>query len=277
VAEAHKGIRPYACSLCGKNYGRRDYLLRHLKYGHGNDIDISNLTIQKVRNNPSQHPETKPNPSSALSSSALPSINFGTSVPPPGSVPPASAKRKALADKKTCKWALEDGTICGKTFTKFDSLRRHVSEMHKSIRPFKCDLCPKNYGRKDYLDRHRRMHLDGTVGNEGSPEESAPSSLVPHDDGMSLDMADVAGSVTGHVVDSDDEEDTSGIIVVGGSGGANSSRPSRGFRSSRIPTKTMRIDNDDMALGAVEDDEDDEMTTTTTVRVDFTITNKIDV
>ena len=37
-----------------------------------------------------------------------------------------------------------------------DSLRRHVNELHKSIRPYACSLCEKSYGRRDYLDRHMR-------------------------------------------------------------------------------------------------------------------------
>jgi hypothetical protein len=31
VREAHNGLRPHICALCGKSYGRQDYLLRHLK------------------------------------------------------------------------------------------------------------------------------------------------------------------------------------------------------------------------------------------------------
>ena len=36
MAENHKGVRPYACSLCEKTYGRRDYLQRHLKSHNAN-------------------------------------------------------------------------------------------------------------------------------------------------------------------------------------------------------------------------------------------------
>ena len=30
VRETHKGIRPFACHLCEKSYGRKDYLNRHM-------------------------------------------------------------------------------------------------------------------------------------------------------------------------------------------------------------------------------------------------------
>ena len=96
-------------------------------------------------------------------------------------------KRKDIPaeEKKICLWVLEDGTACGKTFTKFDSLKRHVSEAHKGqnrmnpminsifidldlfpgIRPFSCTLCGKTYGRRDYLLRHLRSHNENEVAN----------------------------------------------------------------------------------------------------------------
>ena len=68
-------------------------------------------------------------------------------------------------EKKICLWVLEDGTACGKTFTKFDSLKRHVAEAHQGRRPFACTLCGKNYGRRDYLLRHLRSHNEAEVAN----------------------------------------------------------------------------------------------------------------
>ena len=71
------------------------------------------------------------------------------------------ASKKRLSDKKTCRWVLDNGTICGRTFSKFDSLRRHVQELHKGVRPFVCHMCEKSYGRRDYLDRHMKSHTAG--------------------------------------------------------------------------------------------------------------------
>ena len=44
--------------------------------------------------------------------------------------------RKRSDDKKTCRWVLDNGTICGRSFSKFDSLRRHVQELHKGMMIF---------------------------------------------------------------------------------------------------------------------------------------------
>ena len=52
--------------------------------------------------------------------------------------------RKRSDDKKTCRWVLDNGTICGRSFSKFDSLRRHVQELHKGKYHFK-DAKYKNH------------------------------------------------------------------------------------------------------------------------------------
>ena len=44
----------------------------------------------------------------------------------------AAKKSNVLeGEKKVCLWPVGAGTTCGKTFTKFDSLKRHLAETHK--------------------------------------------------------------------------------------------------------------------------------------------------
>ena len=76
------------------------------------------------------------------------------------------SSKKRLSDKKTCRWVLDNSTICGRTFSKFDSLRRHVQELHKGVRPYVCQLCEKSYGRRDYLDRHMKSHTEAVQSDE---------------------------------------------------------------------------------------------------------------
>jgi len=109
--------------------------------------------------------------------------------------------KKRLDDKKTCRWVLDNGTICGKTFSKFDSLRRHVQELHKGIRPYVCSMCDKSYGRRDYLDRHLKTHTaDASGGGTGGD-----GSLVGG--GEHSGSCSVSVSVCGEEEEDDDEDD----------------------------------------------------------------------
>ena len=111
-----------------------------------------------------------------------------------------SNRKRALEDRKTCKWVLDNGSVCGKNFSKFDSLRRHVAELHKNMRPFKCDQCSKTYGRKDYLDRHMKIHeteKDKTTAMPAGLISTSPSKLVsiPPPSTPSLSGGGVIGGV----------------------------------------------------------------------------------
>jgi len=75
---------------------------------------------------------------------------------------------------KQCFWMLENKTVCGKTFAKNDSLRRHIEAEHKGIKPHACSLCEKSYSRKDYLDRHIKA-----THQEHENEEGILSSFLP--------------------------------------------------------------------------------------------------
>lgn len=86
------------------------------------------------------------------------------------------SSKKRLSDKKTCRWVLDNGTICGRTFSKFDSLRRHVQELHKGVRPYICQLCDKSYGRRDYLDRHMKSHTNSVSGDQDQEDIKMPIS-----------------------------------------------------------------------------------------------------
>ena len=72
-------------------------------------------------------------------------------------------------EKKVCLWPTGNGTTCGKTFVKFDSLKRHLTEAHKGVRPFACKLCDKTYGRRDYLQRHLKSHNASYATNLTNP------------------------------------------------------------------------------------------------------------
>ncbi|XP_040579159.1 zinc finger and BTB domain-containing protein 21 [Lepeophtheirus salmonis] len=222
VSEAHKGIRPYACTLCGKNYGRRDYLLRHLKshnetdtvgisatrapatqlvsqvVGTNNTLNFAPSGVQQttvlqqvaavvsspqlVRTVTSQTPQLV-----SLENNAPTTVTFTTSPVQPTSGTNGTqsitqtlvtSPKKRNDDKKTCRWVLENGTVCGRNFSKFDSLRRHVQELHKGIRPFVCSLCDKSYGRRDYLQRHMKSHDNDSIAGAINVSSPGPATVV---------------------------------------------------------------------------------------------------
>ena len=48
-------------------------------------------------------------------------------------------------------------SLCGKMFTRNDSLRRHIQRCHSTERPYECTLCNKDYAVKVDLDQHMMM------------------------------------------------------------------------------------------------------------------------
>jgi hypothetical protein len=118
-----------------------------------------------------------------------------------------TAKKRAAEDKKTCKWVLDNGSVCGRSFSKFDSLRRHVAELHKGIRPFSCELCDKSYGRKDYLDRHLRNHAAEDAKREAAEAAGEPipvGSLMEDDEDSDGDVVQLSHGGVVTVVGGDD-------------------------------------------------------------------------
>jgi KRAB domain-containing zinc finger protein len=166
VNENHKNVRPHACTVCDKNYGRRDYLERHLRTHNKKSL-------------------TKAEPGSidwGPNSGVLMSGDEVTLTP---KVPKKKRKDIPAEEKKICLWVLDDGTACGKTFTKFDSLKRHVGEAHKGVRPYCCTLCGKTYGRRDYLLRHLRSHNETEVAGLNiakvvQPQPTQQAQMVQH-------------------------------------------------------------------------------------------------
>ena len=117
--------------------------------------------------------------------------------------------KKRSNDKKTCRWVLDNGTICGRSFSKFDSLRRHVQELHKGVRPFVCNMCNKSYGRKDYLDRHIKSHTTSTTTaitvatseSKQQPQQQQPQLMVTSNEVLASLEKD-SGAV---ILDEDDD------------------------------------------------------------------------
>ena len=155
ILEAHKGVRPHACNLCGKDYGRYDYLLRHLK-SH-NKSKVSSVSRQQYLSSNNQIVDHLANPPSNSGLGFIAPLASSISSPE-SETQEFQAPEIQKKERKICRWVIYDGTICGQNFSNIHNFNRHIRETHKGIRPFVCHLCEKSYGRKDYLDRHMPSH-----------------------------------------------------------------------------------------------------------------------
>ena len=59
--------------------------------------------------------------------------------------------------------------------------------MHKGVRPFGCNMCDKNYGRRDYLDRHVRTHDPDNQKKKSNNIDWGTSGILVTEDGKRLD------------------------------------------------------------------------------------------
>ena len=57
-------------------------------------------------------------------------------------------------------------TICGKSFGEKGHLKKHISEVHESIRPFKCPFCERRCARKLQVIVHAKSKHQTTLSDE---------------------------------------------------------------------------------------------------------------
>ncbi|XP_035221168.1 zinc finger protein 227-like, partial [Stegodyphus dumicola] len=67
--------------------------------------------------------------------------------------------------------------ICGKGFTKKQSLQQHHTSVHSGERPFKCFVCTKSFTQKHVLKSHMLTHSLGALYRK-RPEASATTKAI---------------------------------------------------------------------------------------------------
>ncbi len=127
-ALVHEGLKRFICSVCGKDFGRADYLEKHL-LTHSEERNFKCEICGdafKVGDTLKTHKKTVHD-----------DIGDG------------SNKNQ---NKNCCH-------ICGKSFNLPFHLREHL-ERHQDVRRFKCDFCEKGFNSKSNLRQHRSIHLN---------------------------------------------------------------------------------------------------------------------
>ena len=98
------GVRPFACKLCDKTYGRRDYLQRHLKSHNASyAVNLSSTGGGGGGRGGSAHHNVA-NVSAAVAAGAMPQLNFANSNVVQGQriqVSPTKIKTPALTNSST--------------------------------------------------------------------------------------------------------------------------------------------------------------------------------
>ncbi|KAJ6668204.1 hypothetical protein lerEdw1_015581 [Lerista edwardsae] len=134
------------CLKCGKSFGRKSTLKRHVKI-HG---DISGNTVNAVLLKMPAGEKTLP--------SRIPSLSeIHTLMQVPAHI---------------C-------LFCGKTFPTNDSLNRH-NRIHMETRSYQCSICEKAFGTKYSLRRHLEMHAKRSPGHSsnGGKDPGSSSALT---------------------------------------------------------------------------------------------------
>ena len=68
-------------------------------------------------------------------------------------------KIKKLGSKKSYKCNKEE---CGRSFTRENSLKKHIHTVHEGHKDYNCESCGKSFSRSNSLNRHfHTIHKDG--------------------------------------------------------------------------------------------------------------------
>ncbi|XP_015034694.2 zinc finger protein 660 [Drosophila willistoni] len=173
----HDNDRPYMCNFCPRAYSRRDQLKKHLQ-SHSSK-NKSRTKSKKPKPSPASDSEE---PSTTVDR-ALKVENLDADVDPEAGVQGGDSMVDKFVENHNLKFVCEicgipykqkyhlmvhkrwhtgyrpfKCNLCGKEFTNKQGYNNHTRMLCSIEQPYKCHVCPKAYGQRNHLVSHMRSH-----------------------------------------------------------------------------------------------------------------------
>ncbi|XP_049923357.1 zinc finger protein 771-like isoform X21 [Epinephelus moara] len=139
------GKKPFGCSECGKRFGRKQELKRHMSTHTGEKPFSCSVCNKSFTQSGHLHIHMRGHTGEKPFSCSECGKRFGTKTPLKKHMSTHTGEKPFSCP------------VCSKSFTESGNLQKHMI-IHTVEKPFSCSECGKRFPRKGYLAHHMRTH-----------------------------------------------------------------------------------------------------------------------